>query len=214
MSSSRTVKYTCPYCGKEFDIEVYDLVHAEKDPDLRDRCISGDIFRHSCPHCKTDFMVQAPLVYVDEPNKFVIWLSTQPVNETLRKLAETLDRQKYRLRRCETVQEFTEKIEILEDGIDDVMVELAKYDCFIEFTDNKKGNPEDITSIEYQRVENGVMKINVRTGDKGMSFLIPVSMMEAEMEENSELYETDNASFPCINRNWIIDLFTESAGEA
>ena len=65
MSVSRNVKYTCPYCGKEFEIEVWDSIDADEDPDLRDRCVSGDLFRVSCPHCKKEFMVQFPLVYID-----------------------------------------------------------------------------------------------------------------------------------------------------
>jgi len=75
------------------------------------------------------------------------------------------------------VQEFAEKIQIFEDGVDDIMVELAKYDSFIEYIDNKKGTAKDVTDIEYQHTENDVMKINVRADDKGMSFLIPISVL-------------------------------------
>ena len=39
-----------------------------------------------------------------------------------------------------------------------------------------------MTGIEYQHTENDVMKINVRADDKGMSFLIPVSVLEEEMK--------------------------------
>ena len=47
MSNSETIKYTCPYCGKEFDVEIYNTVNVSQDPDLKERCMSGDIFRHS-----------------------------------------------------------------------------------------------------------------------------------------------------------------------
>ena len=60
MSKTREMKYSCPYCGREFDITVYESVNTEQDPDLRDACLSGDIFRLSCPHCHTDFMIQYP----------------------------------------------------------------------------------------------------------------------------------------------------------
>ena len=169
MSQSQDIRYTCPYCHKEFDTTIYTAINAEQDPDLKEACISGDIFRHTCPHCQHAFMIQPPLVYSDPSRKFLIWLSQQAPAESLKQLALPLAKQGFKLRRCATVQEFAEKIQIFEDGVDDIMVELAKYDSFIEYIDNKKGTAEDVTGIEYQHTENDVMKINVRADDKGMS---------------------------------------------
>ena len=190
MNETKTVKYTCPYCSREFEADIYDAVNAA-DRELRDRVVSGDLFRVSCPHCKKDFMIQYPLGL------------TKPLTE-----------QGYVLRRCETLAEMAEKIQILEDGVSDVMVELAKYDCFIEFIDNKKGKAEDVTSVEYQKTENEVMKINVRTDDRGMAFLIPLQMLEEEMAQNPERYEVDNETIPVINSAWITSLFMPSEGTA
>lgn len=215
MSKSRELKYTCPYCGREFDITVYESVNTETDPDLRDACLSGDIFRHSCPHCHTDFMVQYPLVYADPKHKFVLWLSQGTGEEAaMRASARLLLKQGYRLRRCATVREFTEKIQIFEDGVSDIAVELAKYDSFIEFIDSRNGNPQDVTSVEYQNVSDGVMKINVRTDDKGLSFLIPLNLLEEEIRAESDRFEINEEDFPLINSDWIISLFMESSGQA
>jgi len=214
MNESANVTYTCPYCGRGFEIEVWPVIYGDGDEDLRDRCLSGDLFRHSCPHCKHEFMVQNDLVYIDRIHKFVIWVSEKDPGSDLIRFTGPLKDAGYVLRRCPTLQEFSMKIQVLEDEVDDRMVELARYDSFIEFVNNKKGTPEEVTSVEYQRTENGVMKINVRTDDKGMSFLIPVSMLEEEMEENASVYEIDNESFPVINDAWIISLFTDSMGEA
>ena len=215
MSRTKEVKYTCPYCGREFDITVYESVNTEQDPDLRDSCLSGDLFRHSCPHCHTDFMVQYPLVYVDPQHKFVLWLSANTGEETaLKAAAGPLLKQGYKLRRCATIKEFTEKIQIFEDGVSDIAVELAKYDSFIEFIDNRRGNPADVTSVEYQRVNDGVMKINVRTDDKGLSFLIPMDLLEEEIRAESDRFAINEEEFPLINSDWIISLFMESSGQA
>jgi hypothetical protein len=214
MSTSHDIKYKCPYCGRDFTITVYDSVNAQSDPDLRERSLSGDLFRHSCPHCKTDFMIQNPLVYSDPEKKFLIWLSNEEATDALASLAKPLDQQGYTLRRCGTIQEFTEKIQIFEDGVSDIVAELAKYDSFIEFIDSRNGNPADVTSVEYQKTEDGVMKINVRTDDKGLSFLIPTAMLEEEIRAQSDRYEAENTSFPRINSDWLISLFTESDGQA
>lgn len=214
MSTSHEITYVCPYCGKQFDITVYDSVNASEDPDLRDRCVSGDLFRHSCPHCHTDFMIQSPLVYIDPNHKFVIWLSTQAADSSVAGFATPLLEQGYTLRRTQNLTEFTEKIQIFEDGISDIAAELAKYDSFIEFIDNRRGNAADVTSVEYQNVNDGVMKINVRTDDKGLSFLIPLQMLEEEIEAESDRFEITDPVFPLINSDWIISLFMESQGQA
>lgn len=215
MSRAVEIMYRCPYCGKEFPISVYESVTVKEDPDLRDRCVSGEVFKQSCPHCRRDFMVQNELLYSDPVHKFVIWLSERSIGETdLSAVTKPLLEGGYRLRRCRTVAEFTEKIQILEDGVDDAAVELAKYDCFIDFVNNKKGTPQDITGIVYQRTENEVMKINVQTHDKGTSFLIPLSMLKEEMEQAPDLFAVNDNEFPLINSDWIVSLFQEAQGEA
>ena len=214
MSISHDIVYACPYCGKEFAMTVQDSVNASQDPDLRDRCLSGDIFKQTCPHCQADFMAMTPIVYSDPEHRFVLWLSDKELPEAVKKQADVLVKAGYRLRRCLDIQEFTEKIQIFEDGVDDVLVEIAKYDSFIEFIDNRKGNPEDVTSIEYQSTRNDVMKINIRTGDKGMSFHIPVNLLAEEIKAEKDLYAINDRDIPVVNSQWVISLFNEPAGQA
>lgn len=215
MSVSHEVSYTCPYCGKHFEITVYDSISAEADKDLRDRCLSGEVFQQLCPHCNKEFLVQNDLLYVDPYHKFVLFVSDKEVPEAVKKaVAGPLVKQGYKLRRCATVREFTEKISIFEDGADDVLVELARYDSFIEFVDNKKGKPEEVTSVDYERYENDVMKINVRTADKGMAFIIPVSMLEEEIASSNMDFTIDPDAFSLVNSDWLMSLFKESAGVA
>ncbi len=214
MSHSQIIKYKCPYCEKEFDLEIYNTINTLQDPDLRDRCKSGDIFQHSCPHCHSDFMVQNTMLYEDPEHKFVILVSSSDEGSALSALGEPLLKKGYTLRRCATVKEFVEKIQIFEDGANDIGVELAKYDSFIDFLESRKGDPKEVTSIDYVYTKDDVMKIDIRLNDKGMSFLIPVSGLNEELEANKELLQVDEKSFPCVNSEWMISLFTQPDGEA
>ena len=182
MSNSETIKYTCPYCGKEFDVEIYNTVNVSQDPDLKERCMSGDIFRHSCPHCHSDFMIQNPLLYEDTEHRFIIWVSAKELGD-LSSFAKPL-----------------------------IAVELAKYDSFIDFLDSRKGKAEDVTSIDYVYTKDDVMKIDIRMDDKGMSFLIPVSGLHDELEANKEMFEIEDEQFPCINSDWILSVFMKAQG--
>ena len=208
MSSSHTVSYTCPYCGKEFEVEVYDVVEASKDLDLRERSISGDIFHHTCPHCQKEFLLMNPLLYVDRERKFVIYVSEEQPPKEMLDLGSQLNAKHYILRRCPTVREFTEKIQQLEDGIDDRLAELAKYDSFIDVIEQKKAKAEEITSVEYQSRTDDVVKVNVRfTEGRGMGFMIPFAGLQEEFDADRDLYRVDNTSFPVVNEAWIVKLF-------
>lgn len=214
MSHSREITYTCPYCGKQFPITVYDSVNTEQDPDLRDRCVSGEIFRHTCPHCQREFLVQNPLLYMDSKHRFVIWVSESENVHGMESLVKPLKKAGYVLRRCPTVSEFSEKIVILEEEVDDVMVELAKYDSFIEYIDNRKGDPKDVTAVRYDYTKDDIMKVTIVADDKSMSFLIPVEGLKEEISAEQETYRVDDTDFPCVNAAWMISLFQQSAGKA
>ncbi|MBR2066889.1 MAG: CpXC domain-containing protein [Solobacterium sp.] len=213
MMEIKDIEYTCPYCGKTFETRLYEAVNASEDVDLAELSRSGDIFKHLCPHCHTDFMIQNHFVYHDPSRKFMIVLSNEDVPYAMREYAKPMVEKGYRLRHCKTVRDFTEKVQIFEDGIDDVLVELAKYDSFIEFIDNRKGNAEEVTSIEYQSTKDDVMKINVRTDDKGLSFLIPVAGLEEVVSSQQDRFQLDEASFPCVDSAWIISLYLEDQQE-
>lgn len=217
MSESRIVKAKCPYCGHEFEYEIWDTVTADTDPDLRDRCVSGDLFSAACPHCHKQFMFQYPLIYIDQAHQFVLWLSPRDPGKNLSDTCRPLAEKGYTLRRCASVREFTQKIEILEDGADDVLVELAKFDAVIDFINNKNKKPEDIASVEYQRMENGTIVINLRTGeegDQGWSEHFPIKMLKEEIEESDKMEQPDNENFPLVNEDWIVSMFSDPAGQA
>ena len=96
----------------------------------------------------------------------------------------------------------------MEDGIDDRLVELAKYDSFIECLENKRVEEKDITGVDYQRVENEVMKINVRIrDDRGLSFLIPLAGIRDEFEQDRDLFRIDNRRFPQIDAAWLTAIY-------
>lgn len=209
-----TVNFKCPYCSRDIAVEDFIVVDVDKESEQRDRCVSGEIFQQTCSHCHQVFLLQVPLLYIDKNHKFLIYVSNKEFPQYLNQYVKPFRDLNYTLRRCETVGEFSEKIKILETGVSDILVELAKYDSFIEFIDNKKGVPEEITDIVFEGVTNDVMKIVVRTGDKGMAFFIPMGMLEEEMSQIETLSEVEKGTFTLINRDWMISLFTKTQGNA
>ena len=213
-SITAELTHTCPYCKRQYNMTVYHTVDVGRDPELRDACLSGEIFTHSCPHCQKKYIVTNPLLYMDVEHRFVILFSETGHTYGMLNSSVALTQEGFILRRCLTLEEFTEKIRILEEGADDVMVELAKYDSFIEYIDNRKGNPEDITGIRYEYTKDDIMKITILADDKSMSFLIPICALKAELEAQADVYMVDNTMFPIVNGQWILSLFKEPEGQA
>ena len=69
-------------------------------------------------------------------------------------------------------------------------------------------NGRDMDALAVGLKEN----IERITADKGMSFLIPVSMVEEELNQDADRYAVDDSTFPVINADWIISLFQEPEG--
>lgn len=205
---TQSIKYTCPYCGEELDLEILLSLEASEDSLEKERLMSGDLFHHTCPHCQHEFLLQVPFTYVDRSRKFVIvMVAEEQLPEEMKSTGKDLDQAGFTLRHVQTIGQLIEKIQIFEDGLDDRWVELAKYDHFIEFIDNKKGKPEDITSIEYQRVDNEVMKINIRTEDSGLAFLTPLNLIEEEFKLDADRLAVINQDFPMIDQKWIVQSY-------
>ena len=152
---------------------------------------------------------------MDRLRKFVLVLvQEEMLPKEMAQTGPALNQAGFTLRHVQTIQQLVEKIQIFEDGVDDRLVELAKYDNFIEFVDHKKGNPEEITSIEYQRMDHEVIKINIRTNDGGMSFLTPLNLIEEEYRIDQERLTIQNEVFPIVDQKWIISCYQETEGKA
>ena len=45
MSRNHIEKVTCPGCGKEADFTVWDSVNTTLEPDLKEKVLTGDLFK-------------------------------------------------------------------------------------------------------------------------------------------------------------------------
>ena len=65
MSIKRTHHISCPFCGHEFSVELYDSIRADQDPADRAELLAGRVNRVECPSCHKSFRVDKPLLYQD-----------------------------------------------------------------------------------------------------------------------------------------------------
>ena len=72
MTITRKRMITCEECGKEYEVENYDVIDANESPEARDLIIRNRLFKHNCPHCHWTMNKMYSFFYVDDKNNFKI----------------------------------------------------------------------------------------------------------------------------------------------
>ena len=72
MSMINKVNIVCDECGKEFEVERYDSINADLDPELREKFIFDELYMFKCPHCGHMHFIPYPVLYHDMKHKFMV----------------------------------------------------------------------------------------------------------------------------------------------
>lgn len=131
MSSYKEHTISCPKCSASGKFTAWDSVNIDLMPQMKEKVLSGDLFRWTCPECGEAFTVPYPMLYHDMTNKIMVYHLLQRNNPSdsnavnlLRKTGLLSD---YTLRSCYSVDDFREKVTQLDAGLDDRILEFLKY---------------------------------------------------------------------------------------
>lgn len=119
----------CPNCGKAFEVEAVAAINTERDPELKERLLSGELFLRECPHCGARTLAKFPLLYHDPAERLMIWLSDGSADTEARMQAAVTgnDFEGYTGRIVDTPGALIEKVKIFDAGLDDISLEMAKF---------------------------------------------------------------------------------------
>ncbi len=223
MSRSKTYNISCPSCGLQQEIDLYESVNAVSDPALKDALMKNWLNRVECPDCEASFRVDMPLLYSDpQHNMLIHWMpesDDMPREQILENFDETMDEINAimpedvnvpKVRLVLTRVELVELIYLIEAGFNQRVVEYVKYSIYtrnLEKVDPKQFrlllNVEDSTEDELCFVMQDVVSQELggvlRYG-------------KAAYQSMCELYEESPDEFvemfpgPCISaRNLLLD---------
>ena len=74
MSQKRKHEIACPLCGREQEVELWDSIDVDEDPELREELLSSRVNRVECAGCRKSFRIDKPLVYRDREQDIFIQL--------------------------------------------------------------------------------------------------------------------------------------------
>ncbi len=143
MSQKRKHEIACPLCGQEQEVELWDSIDVDADPELREALLSNRINRVECAGCRKSFRVDKPLVYRDREQDIFVHCDPLVGGRTLADAESAFREALAELNRllpkdvpppeAHLVVEWSELIErifLLEEGLDARLVEHVKYMMF------------------------------------------------------------------------------------
>ena len=132
---------SCSHCGARNSVTTYDSINAVESPDLKARVLDGSLFVWECPHCGARGLVRSQTLYHDPSERLMVWLTggTEELESKARKAYGGLEEMKgYTARFVDDPGSLIEKVKIFDAGLDDVVMEMAKYVSRIEVAESRK----------------------------------------------------------------------------
>ena len=95
MSRSNHYNISCPSCGQQQEVDLYEAVNVAADPQLKDALMKNLLNRVECPDCGATFRVDMPLLYSDPRHNMLIhWMpesAEMPREKILEEFDQTLE---------------------------------------------------------------------------------------------------------------------------
>ncbi len=198
MTQWSKTKVSCPACLEESEFRICSFIDVCKDPDLKESIFNRDIFRFSCNECGEEILVAYNCTYLDTDKSFMVALLDTDSRDT------AIEAKDYTLRIVRSINEFVEKIALMEDGIDDRIIELYKIMLEDQFEEERAGseilgifyagqNPDDRSLMFYIITQNAE---NVRAV---LSFDTYEAIVK-QFDQNPNMAKPESE----INRNWAV----------
>ena len=152
---------TCPACGKGNTVKVYVGINTAEDPQLKASVKDGSLFVWECPHCGKRNLTRAQTLYHDPEQRLMVWLLPDGMLSAEREASVTATLEKkfadpesglvdYTLRRVGSTGDLIEKVNLHDAGLDDVVMEMAKWVTRNEMADKDRTNAGEILRAQLR----------------------------------------------------------------
>ena len=165
---------TCPACGKGNAVKVYVGINTAENPELKASVKDGSLFVWECLHCGKRNLTRAQTLYHDPEQRLMVWLLPDGLLSAEREASVTATLEKkfadpesglvdYTLRRVGSVGDLIEKVNLYDAGLDDVVMEMAKWVTRNEMADKDKANAEEIlrAPLRFYRIDGADNEIQL-----------------------------------------------------
>lgn len=136
MTQQKNMIINCPACFEDSSFRIHSAIDAKENPELKESIFSRELFKFSCPNCGEEILVAYNCTYTDPENKYIVALISDDEGGD----DSNLKVEGHTLRIVRSINEFVEKIALVEDKIDDKVIELYKIMLEDQFEDERPGS--------------------------------------------------------------------------
>lgn len=197
MSKFRQDTFTCPQCGEDGPLTLWNSINVDQDPDARRRVEDLSVFEWTCPNCGKTCLVLHPCLYHDMSNEFMVWFA--PDGE-VQDGAQFSQLDHYTLRTTHTPNEFREKVNILERHLDDRAVELTKLILIMQLSRDNV----DIVDVIFHSIDTSGNFVFVLVHPDGVEqyLRLPSATYQKLAHDVREYLYTPTHGFQTIDLKW------------
>ena len=177
---------TCPHCKKKLRFRFRDELTSDDIKDIVDK----SFFKHTCKECNKDISIQYPVTLKGE--NYIVYYT--PNSD-----APIEDKSDIEIKRvCDTFDDFKEKLLILNDGLNDIVVEFVK--CYIH--DKLIEEDKYVDMMRYAGLRDDEIEFTII--DDGQAVVVKKALYDS-LENEIKIKKIDNAVMIDINtfRNYF-----------
>ncbi|MEG1848536.1 MAG: CpXC domain-containing protein [Clostridium sp.] len=198
MESEKKLLCRCAACGKEAACTTVSLIREDKQKQVEDM----SLFRFRCPACGHVMKLLYPCLYWNEEKKILVWFLDQQNIEQWKEMVSKQTQEQMLgacKRYCHTLEEFAEKVRILESGLEDRAIELLKM---VTFARVHMQQPKLQAIYFYQINQDGAIEFILYEGDDTNGIEVPAATYQEMCHIVAEELPALDHEFCCIDLEW------------
>ena len=209
---NKTYTIECPGCHKKVSVERPAGINVQNDPEYKAKILTGAFFNEKCPHCGQGLQIVSRIAYHDMEKRLMIYFRPITSKEELKTfdyesirsaIEDNFKAPNYSIRVVTTVNELMEKIKIAEFGLNDGIIEIAKFIYFDIFSKQFEGI--GVLNIYYERRDDKDALIFFCDDGNTRSIVIDPQIYESIGKKFSQVVNVINTSRVCmVGRDWAL----------
>ncbi|UPQ86102.1 CpXC domain-containing protein [Ignavigranum ruoffiae] len=214
------VTIQCPVCQHEQEKEIWTKIDAQADPEAKASLLAGEIFNFECEQCGARRQIDSDFLYLDHEKHFIVSLipNLEERKEAMEEILGQFMRQSsqdltnYTLRVVRDAPSLVEKVSILDQGLNDIVIEIVKL-----LTDGifAKERPEDSVKARYFYLHHSERKLLYITDTDSLIVDFHQSLLDfAEDKYKKAINEDTQGRFIVVDHHWAANLLEKKPGQA
>lgn len=205
--------FKCEKCGNIQNVNIFPYINFNENPEYYALVRNLDIFKIKCEKCNTNAIVKYDALYLNETQKYFIYLLTDKdliqkfrhqityFIETILNKNEKYNFDEFKTRLVFNTNQLMEKLAIFELGLNDKVIEVIKYGFYENnLIDETKYNAVYFDGIKETKLE--FVLFNTERDIEIDKIFIDIEFYNQVIDKISKLND-DNFVFPNIDRDWV-----------